>query len=576
RDLVIAVPFLSDLASKRDVVVRPRLAFTLNGSHFDSAAQGTPFAQTRKTDATLKLAGFDVTPYLGYIPADLPVRLKAGVLDADLRLAFEQTTSPSVILSGTLRASHVRVDDAKADELLAFDGLDVALTDLKPFARVVDVASIALTNPKLSARRDANGRINLDLAAPATKAAGAAAPKDLAQEAAKSATKSATKDTEAPQPAAGASAPQSAPAPAEPADAWKVAIAKVAVRGGTVLWTDDSTAPHAQAALHDLELDAASIALPFAKPLQFSGSAALDAPAGSGKAPAAATITFGGSATDRMASVAVNARAIPLAVAAPYLAAYLEPRVDGVLGAQVNLDWKAAGEQPASDKASDKAAKAQSTDAPGALHVGVKTLTLDGVALVESQSARTAPQTKPAKVAKQAKPVAKARATRAPSAADAAALPSVKRIEVTDAQVDLARQTVSVDKLSVTDPHTGVERGADKQWMYQRWIKTAASPAATRKSAATQKSERNHPNAKAVPWQVAIKEIALDGGEVAYRDEAVARPVAFQVSALKLDLKNFVLDGTKPLPLVVSARVGAGRIEPGRLDYHGDVGLAPL
>src|SRR5574337_1157639 len=292
-----------------------------------------------------------------------------------------------------------------------------------------------------------------------------------------------------------------------------------------------------------------------------------------------------------MASVAVNARAIPLAVAAPYLAAYLEPRVDGLLGAQVNLDWKAAGEHPAADKAADKAAKARSTDAPGALHVGVKTLTLHDVALAEPQSARPAPPARPArparpakaaksaksaKPAKPAKPVAKAGAARPSGTADAAALPSARRIEVTDAQVDLARQTVSVDKLSVTDPHAGVQRGADKQWMFERWLRTAASPPATEKSAATQKSERNHPNTKAAPWQVAIKEVAMDGGEVAYRDEAAARPVAFQVSALKLELKNFVLGGSKPMPLAVSARVGAGRVEPGRLDYHGEVGLAPL
>ncbi len=63
--LNLSVPFLSNLESKRDVTTAPRVAFKLGGSSFDSAAEGTPFAQTRKTNATFKLSNFDLAPYLG-------------------------------------------------------------------------------------------------------------------------------------------------------------------------------------------------------------------------------------------------------------------------------------------------------------------------------------------------------------------------------------------------------------------------------------------------------------------------------------------------------------------------------
>ncbi|MEI8155895.1 MAG: DUF748 domain-containing protein, partial [Burkholderiales bacterium] len=68
RALQLAVPFLSTLDSKRDVKVQPRLAFELNGSHFDTAAEGTPFGLTDKGDATIKVAKLDLTPYLPYLP----------------------------------------------------------------------------------------------------------------------------------------------------------------------------------------------------------------------------------------------------------------------------------------------------------------------------------------------------------------------------------------------------------------------------------------------------------------------------------------------------------------------------
>ncbi|MBW8722175.1 MAG: DUF748 domain-containing protein, partial [Polaromonas sp.] len=73
RELGLSVPFLSNLKSQREVKTSPHLAFKLNGSSFDTAAEGTPFAQTHKTDVTLTLRGFDLNPYLAYWPASLPV-----------------------------------------------------------------------------------------------------------------------------------------------------------------------------------------------------------------------------------------------------------------------------------------------------------------------------------------------------------------------------------------------------------------------------------------------------------------------------------------------------------------------
>lgn len=60
RDLRLSIPFLSNLRSQREVKTSPHLAFKLNGSRFDTAAVGTPFAQTHKTDATLALRGLDL------------------------------------------------------------------------------------------------------------------------------------------------------------------------------------------------------------------------------------------------------------------------------------------------------------------------------------------------------------------------------------------------------------------------------------------------------------------------------------------------------------------------------------
>ena len=72
--LHLALPFISNLPAQVEVKVEPRLAFKLNGTPFDSGAQATPFAQTRSGDLKLAFAQLDLAPYLGYLPASLPVR----------------------------------------------------------------------------------------------------------------------------------------------------------------------------------------------------------------------------------------------------------------------------------------------------------------------------------------------------------------------------------------------------------------------------------------------------------------------------------------------------------------------
>ncbi len=299
RELNLAIPFLSNLNAHRDVQVQPQLAFVLNGSRFDTAAQGTPFTQSRKTDATIRIAGFDLAPYLGYLPASLPVRLQAAVLDADLRLAFEQSPAPVVKLSGALTARGARLATADAATLLGFDTLSVQLDDVRPLERVARIQSVEMTGPRLDIRRSAQGRLNLNL------------------------------DT-----AAGAGAGTQPIATTQPA--WNVSVQRLAVRDGIAAFDDQSTSPRATVTLAGVMLDASAIQWPLVQPLQFSGSASV------ASRPPQASLTFAGSATAGAASATVTVSRLALGVAAPYLAQYLRPSLAGSLSTQLGVAWQAA------------------------------------------------------------------------------------------------------------------------------------------------------------------------------------------------------------------------------------------
>ncbi|MFT4194123.1 DUF748 domain-containing protein, partial [Ottowia sp.] len=252
RGLRLTLPFISNLPSQREVKVLPRLAFTANGSAFDSSAQALPFEESRQTGAVLRLAGLDLKPYLGYLPAGLPLRLQAATVDADLRLGFVQLPQPSLRLGGTLAVSGLKSVDAQGGEALAFDALKLQLGDVRPLERQVQLASVELNGPQVAVRRRADGQINLLLQSPAD------APESGAASA----------------PSTGAGGQNDAESAA-----WQVAIDKLAVHGGTVDFSDETTVagdvPAATLRLNEVELAAATLAWPMARTLTFSGSAAL-------------------------------------------------------------------------------------------------------------------------------------------------------------------------------------------------------------------------------------------------------------------------------------------------------------
>ena len=310
RDLALKVPFISTLPSQREVKVEPHLAFTLNGSRFDSSAQGTPFAQTGKTDAAVRWEGVDLAPYLAYLPASLPVKVQGATLDVDLKIAFEQAPKMAVKLTGSVQASQVRVADRQGQDLLAYERLKIDLADVRPLDQVVRLSQVELTAPVLHATRDTTGQINLaQLAAPA---APAAAPTAAASAASRPASASTGK--------------------AATAKPWTVEVAHTLVRGGTLRWADQSTRPAAALEAREFTLDAKDLALPWAHPVTFEGGLKLQD----------GSLAFKGEATDQKAQVQANLTALALPLAAPYLAQVLEPTVAGQLTGDIGVQWAAA------------------------------------------------------------------------------------------------------------------------------------------------------------------------------------------------------------------------------------------
>ncbi len=338
--LHLGLPFLSNLPAQREVKVLPRLDFQLDGAPFTSRAESTPFADSRKTDATLRLQGLDLGPYLGRLPAELPVRLRAGLLSADLTLAFEQTPQPQVRLSGSVQAEKVRVADPHGGALLDFAALRVALDDVRPLQRVVRLGRVELVEPQATLVRSKDGRWAFE-PAPAGTARSTATPHVTAQATASAATRSPAQ--------AAASAPASAAsATAQPAPelAWQVAVAEFSLQGGRVRYTDAGPSqPVAleltglQAGLQHLVLGGAGAATPL--PLTLSARI----PAGDADP---GRIDWRGTLTLQPLAVAgeLAAERVPVHLLSPYVAARLPVdlrRADAAFKGQLQFAATAQG-----------------------------------------------------------------------------------------------------------------------------------------------------------------------------------------------------------------------------------------
>jgi hypothetical protein len=614
--LQLTLPFLANLPSHIAVKVEPRLAFTFNGTSFDTGAQALPFAQTRTAQLKLAMGDLDLSPYLGYLPESLPVRLRGGSVGADLVVDFAMAEggSPKVTLSGDARVQKLAVDDRDGAALLAWDRLAINLRPSHPLERLIAFGAITLDAPVISVSRDAKGQLNLERVA---LAANAAKPDPSANAAKPDA--SATPSVNASAPAASATSPAPAPAASATSPAadsaatpWRVDLETLQINGLRVLWNDAAVTPAAALGLDAVSLKAGPLRYPLAAdaavPVQLQadlqGGAAA---AGDGASRLIGRLAVDGQVSDRAARLQLNLTDILLDAAAPYVAQHLNPSISGKLTAGAVVNWAAA--QRSNDGAAASAgASAASAAVPPLVRpvAGAMTLTvergelnLDDLQLIETDA--------------NVKPGSNGARRKLPPSV------SLKQFAVRGVEVDLGARRLTLANVRLSQPSVQVQRNAAGQWNVQRWLRQGepGSDATAQRSPAdslAQKSPSASNSTSATPadaaanaspadtWRVDLRDLLVDGGTLRADDAFVAgapdtEPQRFDVRALKLGVQNLLLDGartTAPAKVQFSARLSGGRageatgevtsdrargdaaLVAGSIDWRGQLGLQPL
>lgn len=504
--LQLSLPFLSNLPADIEVLVEPRLAFRLNGAAFDSGAQAHPFAQDRNATLRLAVAHLDLAPWLPYVPATLPIKPARGVLGSELTAQFALAAdgTPRVGLSGQASlADAAFVAGPHAEPAITWQRLVVGLKDVQPLARRVALGSVRLEGANLVARRAADGTINLLPRA-------AAAPSEAASAASAALT---------------ASAPP-APVPATPPP-WQLSVDEVEVAGARLDWHDATTRPAAALRVDAFELGAGPLRWPLepgaaGAPLQLQGRLAPPDAAAS-----AATFTLQGEASEQAAEASLSLDGLELRWLAPYLAAALEPEVEGRLRASTRLSW-AQGDAPK-------------------LALSSLGLQLDGLRLVERSGRRS----------------------NAPL--------SLAALSVADASLDLHERRLRLGQVKLDRPVLRLARDTQGRVNALAWLRAGA--------------EDDRTPAPAGPaWQLQLDDAQLVGGDLAWVDAQPApgasEPVRLRAQAVQASVRGLAWPGAAGAPPArtqlslrlaegdAPARTGDAR--SGRVEWNGQFATSPL
>ena len=351
-----SLPFLSSLPSRAEIWVSPSFSAIVDGAQVSLQGRSKAFAARHSSELSFQLEGLDLARLQPYLPAGLPLRLRSGTLQAELRLGFEKPSSaaPSLRLEGSARVRGLELTEPGGTPWLALQQLDLALADSEPLLGRYSVNRLDLQglrtgeSPHQTPLR--SGQLSLEQVQVDLPARRVAVQRLQGQDIAAQLLRTAQGDIQwvrlpaTPAQDAGKSLPAAlAPAPAPDATSaggWIAQIGQLSLDGIALQLEDQSVSP---AVVHVLEqgqlnLQNLSNATGHANAFNLAGRIR---PGGSFKASGMLTLE------PLRLQARLETRALPLAAAQAYLDPYLNvDLVQGLLSSAGELDLRVQQPDP--------------------------------------------------------------------------------------------------------------------------------------------------------------------------------------------------------------------------------------
>jgi Domain of Unknown Function (DUF748) len=158
----VGVPFIANLPSDVDVVVKPLLQMLIDGSPVRIVGETKPFGTSRDSVVDLKLHRLDLPRYAAYVPKSVPIKLPSGGLSFDVLVHFIQTdAAPSIRANGTISIDQFDLRDAANAPLLALEHGEVQMSDVEPLSHIAYIQAIRIIGLRSTLVRNHDGTTNL-------------------------------------------------------------------------------------------------------------------------------------------------------------------------------------------------------------------------------------------------------------------------------------------------------------------------------------------------------------------------------------------------------------------------------
>jgi len=147
-EIDIAIPFISNLPTHLKEYVQPKFSANVNGTPLHLSGETLPFENSLRTHVKVDLDALEIHRYVAYSPAELPLKVDAGKLDAHLSVRFTQAAgkNPSVDVAGKLALHDFQVSSAEQGAIGSLGTVEADIASFDPFAGTVHVNSVRVAD----------------------------------------------------------------------------------------------------------------------------------------------------------------------------------------------------------------------------------------------------------------------------------------------------------------------------------------------------------------------------------------------------------------------------------------------
>ncbi len=160
--IAFSLPFLSNMGKNAEVFVQPYFEANINGTPFILGGQTKPFHDSLETTFQMNLKGIDIPYYIEYLPREIRIKIPSGTLDFQASLSYTQYTDKAPVLQtyGKLVLTDLSITDMQDLPLLT---LPQAVIDIAPsqfLQKKVHISTVTVSSPEAHIRRDKAGTVN--------------------------------------------------------------------------------------------------------------------------------------------------------------------------------------------------------------------------------------------------------------------------------------------------------------------------------------------------------------------------------------------------------------------------------